>query len=164
MWDTLLWFWVSHSVCFSLELYWKPNTIAYKLQKGKLARISCFLFGLSEAADLLEGNRCSLLLPVTVQPVKAHRHRSRYPGWCLGAKALFVYRWEFFSAPVVCCRDGHSSSWCLAVCRHPGRYRARENLSLEKVVCFSKSNCIFLPSCPCECCGKSYFVHRFNSS
>lgn len=69
---TLHRFWVTHLLCFSLELYWKPNTIAYRQQKqeGKLARSSCFLFGLSEAADLLEGNRCSLLLPVTVQPVK----------------------------------------------------------------------------------------------
>ena len=38
---------------------------SYRRQEGKLARINCFLFGLSEAADLLEGNRCSLLLPVT---------------------------------------------------------------------------------------------------
>ena len=38
---------------------------SYRRQEGKLARINCSLFGLSEAADLLEGNRCSLLLPVT---------------------------------------------------------------------------------------------------
>lgn len=41
--------------------------------EGKLARTRSFLFGLSEAADLLEGNRCSLLLPVTSQPVNGER-------------------------------------------------------------------------------------------
>lgn len=41
--------------------------------EGKLVRTHSFLFGLSEAADLLEGNRCSLLLPVRSQPVNGER-------------------------------------------------------------------------------------------
>lgn len=77
---------------FLLELYWKPSTVAYRLPKreGKLARISCFLFGLSEAADLLEGNRCSLLLPVAAQPVKEHRREAVSWPMSLGAKVLCV--------------------------------------------------------------------------
>lgn len=53
-----------------------------------MARTNCFLFGLSEAADLLEGNRYSLLLPVTVQPVREPtlRRFCPHPGSRLGHK------------------------------------------------------------------------------
>lgn len=72
--ETLQWqrFWVS-SCLFFLGALLETKCDCVLASEGKLARTYSFLFGLSEAADLLEGNRCSLLLPVPSHPVSSER-------------------------------------------------------------------------------------------
>lgn len=52
------------------------------------------------------------------------------------------------------------------LCRYGSRYVARENVSLEKVVCFSKSICIVLqsPNVNAVVNMDNYFVHNFSAS
>lgn len=90
---------------------------------GEVGKNNCFLFGLSEAADLLEGNRCSQLLPVTVQPANEHRHRRVLPlSWLLSWGQSSQLRGGGFSVPLLYVvgtyTHVHGTKLCVAIPVH----------------------------------------------